>query len=98
MIWQVTNNVTRGWFIPPTGNQVELPIWAMVAAILPGILLYIILFIETEICQLIIIERSKVIFLLLNKLLPFNIGCIIQYVQYVLTVIMFLTAVLIWVC
>jgi hypothetical protein len=56
----VTNNATRDWLIPPTGNQVDLPIWAMVAAILPGILLYIILFIETEICQLIIIERTKV--------------------------------------
>jgi hypothetical protein len=57
---QVTNSETRDWVIPPTGNNVELPIWAMVAAILPGILLYIILFIETEICQLIIIERTKV--------------------------------------
>ena len=52
--------MTRGWLIPPTGNQESLPIWAMGAAILPGILLYIILFIETEICQLIVMEWTKV--------------------------------------
>jgi hypothetical protein len=48
------------WGLYTYRDQVDLPIWAMFGAILPGILLYIILFIETEICQLIIMERTKV--------------------------------------
>merc|ERR1711962_593677 len=53
----VTNSIARGWMIPPTGRVAEgdppLPIWAMVAAFLPALLLYLLFFMETHICELI---------------------------------------------
>jgi len=57
----VTDPTQRGWFIPPTGKPggEALPIWAMFAAFLPAILIYMLLFIETSICELIMIEKTK---------------------------------------
>jgi len=55
----VTNSTKRGWFIPPTGNQETLPVWAMFAGVLPAILLYLLLFMETHICELIMLEKTK---------------------------------------
>jgi len=57
----VTDPDQRGWFIPPTGKPggEALPIWAMFAAFLPAILIYMLLFIETSICELIMIEKTK---------------------------------------
>ena len=57
---QVTNSSARNWMIPPTGSQeVPLPVWAMFAAIVPAILLYLLIFMETQICELIIMEKTK---------------------------------------
>jgi len=57
---QVTNSAVRGWFISPLGTEDSpLAIWAMVAAILPAILLYLLLFMETHICELIMMEKTK---------------------------------------
>ena len=56
----MTNSTLRGWLIPPTGHPGNpLPIWAMIAAILPALLLYLLLFMETHICQLIMMEKTK---------------------------------------
>ena len=55
----MTKNDTRDWFIPPTGISQPLPIWAMFAAFLPAILLYVLLFMETHICELIMMEKTK---------------------------------------
>lgn len=58
----VTDGSVRGWLISPTagvGVPDSLPIWAMVAAILPAILLYLLLFMETHICELIMMEKTK---------------------------------------
>ena len=41
------------------GLELGLPIWAMVVAILPAILLYLLLFMETHICELIMMEKTK---------------------------------------
>ena len=62
LLAQVTNSTLRGWLIPPTGMpglELGLPIWAMVVAILPAILLYLLLFMETHICELIMMEKTK---------------------------------------
>merc|ERR1712106_313779 len=57
---QVTNSAVRGWFISPLGTEDSpLAVWAMVAAILPAILLYLLLFMETHICELIMMEKTK---------------------------------------
>eukprot|EP00092_Neocalanus_flemingeri_P029142 GFUD01031630.1.p1 GENE.GFUD01031630.1~~GFUD01031630.1.p1 ORF type:complete len:1420 (+),score=451.00 GFUD01031630.1:163-4422(+) len=56
----VTNSAVRGWLIPPWGSEESpLAVWAMFAAILPAILLYLLLFMETHICELIMMEKTK---------------------------------------
>jgi len=57
---QVTNSTLRGWVIPALGFEgAPLEIWAIFAAILPALLLYLLLFMETHICELIMMERTK---------------------------------------
>jgi len=58
---QVTNATARGWLISPLGKNLDnpLPIYAMFAAALPAILLYLLLFMETHICELIMMEKTK---------------------------------------
>ena len=58
---QVTDPSVRGWFISPFGmpNGDKLQVWAMFAAILPAILLYLLLFMETHICELIMMEKTN---------------------------------------
>jgi len=57
---QVTNSEVRGWLISPLGTDTSpLAVWAMFAAILPAILLYLLLFMETHICELIMMEKTK---------------------------------------
>lgn len=41
----------RGWFIPPGGTETPLQIWVVFAAAIPAMLVYILLFIETHICE-----------------------------------------------
>jgi len=50
----------RGWIISPTGTSDNpLAVWAMFIAIIPAILLYLLLFMETHICELIMMEKTK---------------------------------------
>ena len=57
---QVTNSALRGWMIPPLGFEgAPLKIWAIFAAVLPALLLYLLLFMETHICELIMMEKTK---------------------------------------
>jgi len=56
----VTNSTARGWLISPTGTEeAPLAVWAMFAGILPAFLLYMLLFMETHICELIMMEKTK---------------------------------------
>merc|ERR1719411_1041599 len=60
----VTDTTQRGWFIPPLGENRNgqdnfLEVWAVFAGFLPAILLYLLLFIETHICELIMMEKTK---------------------------------------
>jgi len=52
----VSNPEKRGWFISPVQN---IQVWAMFAGILPAMLLYVLLFMETSICQLIMLDKTK---------------------------------------
>ena len=36
-----------------------MPVWAMFAAVIPALLLYLLLFMETHICELIMMEKTK---------------------------------------
>lgn len=46
----------RGWIIPPSGG---IPVWAAFAAIVPAMLVYILLFMETHISELIIDKKER---------------------------------------
>ena len=48
---QVTLPEVRGWVINPLGQLNPLEIWMPIAGILSAILLYLLLFVETHICQ-----------------------------------------------
>lgn len=41
----------RGWFIPPGGTLIAMPVWTIFVAAIPAMLVYILLFIETHICE-----------------------------------------------
>ncbi|XP_066250292.1 band 3 anion transport protein isoform X2 [Euwallacea similis] len=49
----------RGWFIPPGGLENPVPVWAMFAAVVPAMLVYILLFMETHICELILDKKER---------------------------------------
>lgn len=48
---QVTSPERRGWLIPPLGLEEAIPVWAPFVAVVPAILLYLLLFMETHICE-----------------------------------------------
>ncbi|XP_050301668.1 anion exchange protein 2 isoform X2 [Anthonomus grandis grandis] len=49
----------RGWFIPPGGIEKPLPLWVIFAAAIPAMLVYILLFMETHICELILNKSER---------------------------------------
>lgn len=46
---QVTNSSARGWFIHPMGKESPFPIWMMFASVIPALLVFILIFLETQI-------------------------------------------------
>ncbi|NXL17748.1 B3AT protein, partial [Setophaga kirtlandii] len=46
---QVTNSSARGWFIHPMGDTTPFPIWMMFASVIPALLVFILIFLETQI-------------------------------------------------
>jgi len=72
---QVSDATKRGWMINPFGGNKTLyengtivddteffypvPAWEIFAGILPAILLYLLLFMETHICELIMMDKTK---------------------------------------
>ena len=41
----------RGWLIHPMGEEETIPIWAIFFALIPALLLFILLFMETQITR-----------------------------------------------
>lgn len=41
----------RGWFINPSGTNQALEVWIIFAAGVPAMLVYILVFMETHICE-----------------------------------------------
>ncbi|KAM6399439.1 band 3 anion transport protein [Rhynochetos jubatus] len=56
---QVTNASARGWFIHPMGESNSFPIWMMFGSLLPAILVFILIFLETQITTLIISKPER---------------------------------------
>lgn len=46
---EVTNSSARGWFISPLGRRGDFPIWMMFASVVPALLVFILIFLETQI-------------------------------------------------
>uniref|UniRef100_A0A8C5X5J6 Anion exchange protein n=1 Tax=Malurus cyaneus samueli TaxID=2593467 RepID=A0A8C5X5J6_9PASS len=56
---QVTNASARGWFIHPMGTGASFPIWMMFASVIPALLVFILIFLETQITTLIVSKPER---------------------------------------
>ncbi|NXH55906.1 B3AT protein, partial [Rhabdornis inornatus] len=56
---QVTNSSARGWFIQPMGERAPFPIWMMFASVIPALLVFILIFLETQITTLIVSKPER---------------------------------------
>ncbi|XP_038019061.1 band 3 anion transport protein isoform X2 [Motacilla alba alba] len=56
---QVTNSTARGWFIHPMGENNTFPIWMMFASVIPALLVFILIFLETQITTLIVSKPER---------------------------------------
>ncbi|XP_063309008.1 anion exchange protein 2 isoform X1 [Pelobates fuscus] len=59
--FKVTSPEKRGWVINPLGSDQPFPIWMMFASVLPAILVYILIFMETQITTLIISKKERML-------------------------------------
>ncbi|XP_059834283.1 anion exchange protein 2-like isoform X2 [Hypanus sabinus] len=57
----VTSPKKRGWFINPLGENGDFPIWMMFASVIPAILVFILIFMETMITTLIISKKERML-------------------------------------
>ncbi|ELK14165.1 Band 3 anion transport protein [Pteropus alecto] len=57
--FEVSNPSTRGWFIHPLGLHSHFPIWMMFASALPALLVFILIFLESQITTLIISKPER---------------------------------------
>ncbi|NXR04690.1 B3A2 protein, partial [Sagittarius serpentarius] len=59
--FSVTATDKRGWVINPLGEKSDFPVWMMVASGLPAILVFILIFMETQITTLIISKKERML-------------------------------------
>ncbi|XP_074835431.1 band 3 anion transport protein isoform X2 [Carettochelys insculpta] len=56
---KVSNASARGWFIHPLGKNLDFPIWMMFASVLPALLVFILIFLESQITTLIVSKPER---------------------------------------
>ncbi|KAL7377523.1 hypothetical protein ABVT39_000920 [Epinephelus coioides] len=56
---QVSNPKARGWFINPMGHKQPFPIWMMAACCIPALLVFILIFLESQITTLIVSKPER---------------------------------------
>ncbi|XP_062994155.1 band 3 anion transport protein isoform X1 [Elgaria multicarinata webbii] len=56
---EVSNPMNRGWFIYPLGTDDSFPIWMMFASALPALLVFILIFLESQITTLIVSKPER---------------------------------------
>ncbi|XP_054448989.1 band 3 anion transport protein [Pteronotus mesoamericanus] len=56
---KVSNSSARGWVIHPLGLYSKFPIWMMFASVLPALLVFILIFLESQITTLIISKPER---------------------------------------
>ncbi|KAI1902072.1 hypothetical protein AGOR_G00040950 [Albula goreensis] len=59
--FSVTSPNKRGWVINPLGQDGQFPIWMMAASILPAVLVFILIFMETQITSLIVSKKERML-------------------------------------
>ncbi|NXL68364.1 B3A2 protein, partial [Chordeiles acutipennis] len=59
--FSVTAPEKRGWVINPLGQSSAFPVWMMVASGLPAVLVFILIFMETQITTLIISKKERML-------------------------------------
>ncbi|XP_035285268.1 anion exchange protein 2-like isoform X1 [Anguilla anguilla] len=59
--FSVTSPEKRGWVINPLGSDGQFPIWMMAASILPALLVFILIFMETQITSLIVSKKERML-------------------------------------
>ncbi|KAL8182974.1 UNVERIFIED_CONTAM: Anion exchange protein 3 [Gekko kuhli] len=58
-VLSVTAPDKRGWFIHPLGSKQSFPIWMMLASAIPALLVFILIFMETQITTLIVSKKER---------------------------------------
>ncbi|XP_065109430.1 solute carrier family 4 member 1b (Diego blood group) [Paramisgurnus dabryanus] len=56
---QVSNPKMRGWLINPMGEHKPFPVWMMFASIVPAMLVFILIFLESQITTLIVSKPER---------------------------------------
>ncbi|KAM9843044.1 solute carrier family 4 member 1a (Diego blood group) isoform 1-T3 [Aulostomus maculatus] len=56
---QVTSPLLRGWLINPMGEKKDFPIWMMAACCVPALLVFILIFLESQITTLIVSKPER---------------------------------------
>ncbi|XP_076858589.1 anion exchange protein 3 isoform X2 [Brachyhypopomus gauderio] len=57
--FSVTSPDKRGWFISPFGDKQSFPMWMMGASVIPALLVFILIFMETQITSLIVSKKER---------------------------------------
>ncbi|XP_038646087.1 anion exchange protein 3 isoform X2 [Scyliorhinus canicula] len=57
--FSVTSPMKRGWFIHPLGTEQNFPTWMIFGSVIPALLLFILIFLETNITTLIVSKRER---------------------------------------
>ncbi|XP_048340159.1 anion exchange protein 3 isoform X1 [Sphaerodactylus townsendi] len=58
-VLSVTAPDKRGWFIHPLGSKQTFPVWMMLASAVPALLVFILIFMETQITTLIVSKKER---------------------------------------
>ncbi|XP_061465421.1 anion exchange protein 3 isoform X2 [Rhineura floridana] len=58
-VLSVTAPNKRGWFIHPLGSKQAFPMWMMFASAIPALLVFILIFMETQITTLIVSKKER---------------------------------------
>uniref|UniRef100_A0A3Q3X689 Anion exchange protein n=1 Tax=Mola mola TaxID=94237 RepID=A0A3Q3X689_MOLML len=59
--FSVSSPQKRGWLISPLGSDGQFPVWMMAASILPAVLVFILIFMESQITALIISKKERML-------------------------------------
>uniref|UniRef100_A0A9J7XME7 Anion exchange protein n=2 Tax=Cyprinus carpio TaxID=7962 RepID=A0A9J7XME7_CYPCA len=57
--FSVTSPDKRSWFVSPFGDKQPFPVWMMGASVIPALLVFILIFMETQITTLIVSKKER---------------------------------------